>query len=260
MNRAETIIRAMKRDIVTAAAQAGEGHIASAFSILDLLWVLYDRVLRIDSTAPDKEDRDRFILSKGHASLGLYAVLCRKGFFPPEHLQGFAGLASPLGGHPHRTKVPGVEASTGSLGHGLPMAAGMALGMKIRRSNARVYALIGDGEANEGAIWEAALLAAHHKLDNLCCLADYNHSTDRALNMGDLEAKFKAFGWQTCAVDGHNHDDIFRGLGSTAVGKPLAIIAHTIKGKGCARMENQPAWHHRAPNPDELVEMLEELS
>jgi transketolase len=260
MNCAETTIRTMKRDIVTAASRAGEGHIASAFSILDLLWVLYDRVLRINPTMPDHEERDRFILSKGHASLGLYAVLARKGFFPSEEMLGFAGLESRLGGHPHRTKLPGVEASTGSLGHGLPMAVGMALGLKIKGSSARVYALIGDGEANEGAIWEAALLAPHHKLDNLCCIVDYNHSTDRALGMGDLEAKFKAFGWTTSAVDGHDHGDIVRGLGNTSTGKPLAVIAHTIKGRGCARMENQPAWHHRAPSSDEQAEMLEELS
>lgn len=249
-----------KKDILVAASAAGEGHIASAFSILDILWVLYDRVLRLDPQRPDAEDRDRFVLSKGHGSLGLYAVLAEKGFFPREHLKTFAAWDSLLGGHPDRTKAPGVEASTGSLGHGMPMAAGMAYGLKVKKSDRKVFCLIGDGEANEGSVWETALLAAHHRLDNFCCILDYNHSTDRALMVGDLAAKFTAFGWIAETVDGHDREGIYRALIHTAAGQPRIIIANTVKGRGCQPMESNPAWHHKAPKPEELDGILAQLA
>ena len=253
-------LRALRAIILRAAAAAREGHVASAFSILDLLWVLYGRVLRFDAQQPRWEGRDRFILSKGHASLGLYAVLAHHGFFPFEELQTFAGFTSRLGGHPDCNKVPGVEASTGSLGHGLPMAAGVAYGLKLKQSSARVFCVAGDGEANEGTIWEAALLGAHHRLDNLCCLLDYNHSGDRALLTGDLAAKFAAFGWHTAAVDGHDHEAIFRALTQPSEGRPRMIVATTIKGKGCPPMEGNPAWHHKAPSAEELDGILAQLT
>ncbi len=248
----------MKRQIILAAANAGEGHIPSALSILDILWVLYDQVLRYDPKDPESDDRDRFILSKGHGALALYAVLAAKGFFPASELDRFAAFDSPLGGHPDRNKVPGVEASTGSLGHGLPMGVGMALGMRIRGIDRRVFVLVGDGECNEGSIWEAALLAAHHKLGNLTCIVDYNRSTDRALWLGDLAAKFRAFGWAADSIDGHNQDAIQRTLRLQHF-EPTAIIAKTIKGYGCPQMENNPAWHHRVPTSDELPAILEGL-
>ena len=203
----ETAVIAMKRNIVLAAHQAGEGHVASAFSILDILWVLYDQVLRADNPA-DQISGDRFVLSKGHASLALYAVLAAKGKLPADAMENFCAYYALLGGHPDSVKVPHIEASTGSLGHGLPIATGMALGAKIRGHANQIFCLVGDGECNEGSVWESALLASHHQLSQLTCIVDYNHSTDRALHMGDLVAKFKAFGWDAESIDGHNHDQI----------------------------------------------------
>lgn len=254
------IMREMKRTIVRAAASASEGHIPSALSILDILWVLYDQVLRHDPQAPDWPGRDRFLLSKGHASLGLYAVLARKGYFQQDELSDFAAFHSRLGGHPCRIKSPGVECSAGSLGHGLPMAAGLAMGLRIQGSQSRVFTLIGDGEANEGSVWEAAMLIAHHGLLNLRVIVDFNHSTDRALSLGDLGAKFTAFGFHTIGIDGHDHRAIREALTAPSRGKPVAVIAETVKGKGCPEMENNPAWHHRSPSPDELNGLLESLS
>jgi transketolase len=260
MKKAEARIRKLKRDILAAAARAGEGHIASAFSVLDLLWVLYDGVMRIHPERPDDGGRDRFILSKGHAALGLYAVLLEKGFWPGERLEDFGGPASPFGGHPHRLSLPGIEASTGSLGHGFPMAVGLALGLRIRNHPARVFVLIGDGEANEGTVWESALLAAHHRLDNLVLIVDDNRSSDRALGMGDLQKKFAAFGWRACTIDGHDHAAIRKALDRRCAGAPAAVVARTVKGRGIREMENEPAWHHRAPSPLELPRFLEELA
>ena len=249
----------LKKQIVTAACVAGEGHIASAFSILDILWVLYETILRHDPASPDSANRDRFILSKGHASLGLYAILAQRGFFPMESLRAFASASSRLGGHPDSRKVPGIEASTGSLGHGMPMAVGMALGLKIRDAEPRVICIVGDGECNEGAIWEAAMLAAHHQLGNLTCIVDFNHSGDRALTLGDLGAKFRSFGWDVVEIDGHNHFQIQEALLPSGGLVPRVVIANTIKGHGCAEMENNPAWHHKAPKADELEAILTQL-
>jgi transketolase len=256
----QALINRLKRQIITATVPVEEGHIPSAFSILDILWVLYNQVLKIDPNNPDKFDRDRFILSKGHASLGLYAVLAEKGFFHGSDLEAFASYKSRLGGHPDRNKVPGVEASTGSLGHGFPMAVGVAMALNIQQSPYRVYTLIGDGECNEGTVWESVLLASHHKLKNLCCIIDYNYSTDRALLVGDLEAKFSAFGWESCTNDGHDHKQINNALTHRPENNPYVIISNTIKGYGCGRMENNPEWHHKAPSAEELAEILKELS
>ncbi|MEK7574999.1 MAG: transketolase [Patescibacteria group bacterium] len=254
------ILNKLKCSILQTSFKAGEGHIASAFSILDILWVLYDQILKIDPLKPRDEKRDRFFLSKGHASLGLYAVLAEKGFFDKEEFERFGTFDSILGGHPDRNKVPGVEASTGSLGHGFPMAVGTALGLKITGSQAKVFVLIGDGEANEGAVWESALLASHHNLTNLICIIDYNHSTDRALHIGDLAKKFEAFGWRTISIDGHNHKEILESLKLKLSEKPTAIIATTIKGYGSKMMENNPAWHRKAPTKNELEIILKELT
>jgi transketolase len=252
-------LRHLRRRIIEAACLAKEGHIPSAFSVLDILWVLYHRVLRFTPGDPEDSLRDRFVLSKGHASLALYAVLAEKNFFPGAALDGFGAFASPLGGHPHRGKVPGVEASTGSLGHGLPVAVGMALAMRIRRHKTKVFCLIGDGESNEGSIWEAAALAAHHRLSDLCCIVDHNHSTDRAVVMDDLAAKFAAFGWSVGEVDGHDHELLARAFSAPSGTGPRCIIARTIKGYGCPPMESQPAWHHRSPSTAELPQLLASL-
>lgn len=237
-----------------------EGHIPAAFSILDILWVLYDRVLHI---TPDKQNdpkRNRFILSKGHASIGLYVILAEKGFISQKTLKSFGTFDSCLGGHPDRTKVPGVEASTGSLGHGLPMAVGLALGAKIKKQSSKVYVIVGDGECNEGTIWESAMLAAHHKLNNLYCIVDHNHSGDLALNHGDIRKKFEAFGWQAVSIHGHDQKEIYKALTQKSTVKPVAIIAETIKGNGCKIMENNPEWTHKYPNPAELEKILKELT
>ncbi|MGH2508782.1 MAG: transketolase, partial [Ktedonobacteraceae bacterium] len=248
-------MKELRKTIITTAARAGEGHIPSALSIIDIIWVLYDRVLRYNAADPKWQHRDRFVLSKGHGCLALYSVLAAKGFYDLTELESFGRAGSRFGGHPDCNKVPGVEASTGSLGHGLPIAVGMALGLKIRGNQERVFVLIGDGECNEGTIWESALLGHYRRLGNLTCIVDYNHSSDRALGLGDLRAKFEAFGWSTREIDGHDHDQIYDALGChrELEGSPMAIIANTIKGNGCAQMRNNPAWHHRAPTPDELA-------
>jgi transketolase len=250
----------LKRQIVVATMATKEGHIASAFSILDLVWVLYHDVLGINPQNFRNEDRNYFILSKGHGSLALYAVLAEQGFFPLTDLDQFATYSSCFGGHPDCNKVPGVEASTGSLGHGLPLGVGVALGQRIRKIGRRVFVIVGDAECNEGAVWEAALLAAHHKLSNLTCIVDYNHSTDRALGMGDLAGKWKAFGWAASTVNGHDHTEILDALKQSTPDRPTAIVAQTIKGFGCKQMEGNPAWHHRSPTREELSAILEELA
>jgi len=252
-------LKELKVLILKAAYTAGEGHIASAFSVMDILWVLYDGVLKIDPLKPNDPNRDRFFLSKGHASLGLYAVLAEKGFFDKKEFDNLCAFDSMLGGHPDKNKISGVEASTGSLGHGFPMAVGAALGLKISNKKSRVFALIGDGEANEGTGWEAALLASHHKLNNLTLIVDHNHSTDRALGIGNLTKKFEAFGWQSVSINGHNHKEILKALLLKSATKPTAIIAETIKGHGTKTMEGNPAWHHKAPNKEELEIILKEL-
>ncbi len=256
----EPSVRELRRLILESATSAREGHVPSALSVLDILWVLYRDVLRIDPARPDAEDRDRLVLSKGHASLGLYAVLAARGFFPAAELASFAQAGSRLGGHPDRTKVPGVEASTGSLGHGLPIAAGMALGLRIRGRPQRVFAVVGDGECNEGTIWETALLAAYHRLEALTAVVDFNHSGDRALGLGSVVDKFRAFGWAAEEVDGHDHAALRAALGAPPAGRPRALVANTIKGFGCPPLENDPAWHHRAPTTTELPGLLEALT
>lgn len=238
---------------------ANEGHIPAAFSILDILWVLYDRVLNITPKTVNNPNRNRFILSKGHASIGLYVVLAEKGFISQKTLERFGRFGSCLGGHPDRTKVPGVEASTGSLGHGLPMAVGLALGAKIKKQKSKVYVIVGDGECNEGTIWESAMLAAHNKLNNLYCIVDYNHSGDQTLDLGDIREKFKAFGWQAVSINGHNQKAVYRALTQKSDDQPIAIIAETIKGKGLKIMENNPEWTHKYPKLEELGKFLKEV-
>lgn len=245
-------------NIVKQAYLKKEGHIPSSLSILDILFVLYDEILNIQSIKDGLEDRDRFVLSKGHASLGLYAVLNEFNLLN-EPLENFAEPTSLLGGHP-TDKLKNIEASTGSLGHGLPMAVGMALGYKIRGFKSKVYCLIGDGEANEGTVWESALLAAHHRLDNLYCIMDHNRSGDRALIIDDVVEKFKAFNWLSVPIDGHDDVQIRTAL-KIKTQSPYFICANTIKGKGIPMMENNPEWHHKFPaNEEELNKILGELN
>lgn len=252
-------MKELKKRILTVSHSNQEGHIPSAFSILDILYVLYHDVMDVDPADPKKEVRDRLIISKGHASLGIYTVMADRGYFPMEEVETFCQFGSRLGGHPDRNKVPGIEASTGSLGHGLPLALGMALGMKIKGVAGTVYTIVGDGEFNEGTMWESTLIASHHNLSNLVCILDYNHSTDRALDLGDMKQKFEAFGWESCETDGHDHAVLRAALQRPVGNHPKAVIANTIKGYGCPSIENNPAWHHRSPNDTEYAQMMEEL-
>ncbi len=206
-----------------ALATGDEKHDESAHSTLDVLWVLYDRILRYDPKSPRSEERDRFVLSKGHGPEAYYAILADKGFFPASALETFMQYDSILGSHPDRNQVPGVEASTGSLGHGLSMAVGMALGLRIKKSDRRVFALIGDGECNEGSIWEAILLAGNRQLSNLTCIAINNHSS--SLELGDFAAKFSSFGWAAVTINGRDHEQIYEALSYRDSTRPTAVVA-----------------------------------
>lgn len=264
MTTNETVTE-LKRVILLAAHQAGEGHVASAYSILDALYVLYQAHVTHNPQNPKDPLRDYVILSKGHGCLALYAVLAKHGYFPFTDLSTFCKFGSNLGGHPHRNKVPGVEASTGSLGHGLPMAVGLAKAMKIQKKPNRVYCIVGDGELNEGSCWESLLIAEQHNLDNLVIMVDYNHSNDRAIAFSgpfksNLHDKLLAFGVTINSIDGHDHRAIDKALSLQGVPMtPYCIVLNTVKGKGVKEMENNPAWHHRAPNAEELTRFLEEL-
>ena len=259
-----TPVNTLKRQILQAAYLAKEGHIASAFSVLDILYVLYALVLDVMPESPRHPDRDYFILSKGHASLALYAVLAESKFIKLDELALFARGVSRLGGHPCKQLVPGVEASTGSLGHGLPMAVGVAMSLKKEQRVERVFCVIGDGEMNEGSIWESLLLGGHHKLSKLTVILDYNHSNDRALKLpleGDgAERIIGSLGWRVSCIDGHDHTQINDALNDPDESKPHFIMANTVKGKGVKEMEDNPhAWHHRAPTEDEYRAFTEEL-
>lgn len=208
-------------------AAGDEKHDYAAHSTLNVLWVLYDQIMRYDAQNPRSEQRDRFVLSKGHGPQAFYTILAAKGFFPPSELKTYMQWGSRLGGHPDRNKVPGVEASTGSLGHGLPMAVGMALGLRLKESDRRVFALVGDGECNEGSIWEAALLAGHQQLKNLTCIVINNYSSTP--DLGDISAKFAAFGWAATTIDGRNHEQIYAALARVDDTRPTAVVAEIRK-------------------------------
>ena len=232
--------------IVDVAYNTKEGHIASSLSILDILYVLYDKILT--------PKNNYFILSKGHASLGLYSVLEHFDLLE-ENLDNFCKFDSKLGGHPSN-RVLNVLTSTGSLGHGLPIGVGVAMGEKIKGTEKKVFVLIGDGESNEGTNWESALLASNHNLNNLYCIMDYNRSNDRSLKIDNVVSKFESFNWTCIEIDGHNRDEILSALNTNSK-KPIFILANTIKGKGISMMENNPEWHHKSPTIDELKSIYE---
>ena len=198
-------------------------HDGSTRSVLEVLWVLYDRILRYDPCNPKSEERDRFVLSKGHGPLALYAILADKGFFSKELLPTMGEWESILGHHPDRNQAPGVEASTGSLGHGFPMAVGMAIALRIKKSQSRVFVLIGDGECNEGSIWETVLLAGNQHLPHLTCIIINNHSSSQ--NLGDIAAKFAAFGWAATTIDGRSYEQIYEALTRRDSSRPTAVVA-----------------------------------
>jgi transketolase len=242
----------LRRLIVRALEGGNRGHVGSSMSLVEILRVLYDDVLRYRPTEPRWPDRDRMILSKGHGCLALYVLLADKGFIPLETLDTFCRRDSILGGHPEASKVPGVEASTGSLGHGLSFGVGMALAQRIRRRDCRVFVVMGDGEINEGSVWEAAMCAGKHKLANLTAVIDYNkiQSAGFTRDIQDLEPladKWRAFGFAVAEVDGHDVAalrDLFRRV-PLQENRPTAIICHTVKGKGLPFAENDPNWHHK---------------
>src|SRR6266446_3619459 len=246
--------------------RAKSSHIGSSFSMADLLAVLYTNILRVDPKRPEWSERDRFILSKGHACAALYVVLAERGFFPESWLNDFYQDGARLAGHATHVGVPGVEISTGSLGHGLPIACGMALAGKRDGRAYRVFALLSDGECDEGSVWEAALFAPHHRLDNLIVIVDYNKiqslgTVKEVLDLEPFAPKWRAFGWAVQEIDGHDVEQIERILAAVPYepDKPTCIIAHTVKGKGVSFMENKLLWHYRAPDNDEMARALDEL-
>jgi transketolase len=242
------------------------GHVGGEMSAIDILVTLYFAVLRIDPGRPNDPERDRFILSKGHSAVALYTTLAYRGFIAREELDTFAQPLSRLNGHPDRNKVPGVETNTGPLGHGLPVAVGAALAAKLQDSSWRVFALTGDGELQEGSNWEAAMSAAHYKLDNLTVIVDRNRLqqgdwTEQTMHLEPLAEKWRAFGWSVREVDGHNIAQLLETFAHVPfeAGKPNCIIAHTHKGQGVSFIRDKAAWHHRVPNAEELAMALEEL-
>ena len=244
----------MRKDILRLAFKTQEGHIAASFSCLEILWALYDRVMAQNVPKEIAQLRDRVILSKGHAAIGYYTVLAAKGFISRDELQTFCAQGSRLEGHPN-LQIPGVEVSTGSLGHGLPMAVGIALALRLKKSDARVFCIVGDGECMEGAVWEAAILAPHLKLNNLTLIVDANRSSPVRFPLGD---KFQMFGWTPRNVHGHDIGMLVEALRPSEIDAPLAVIAHTTKGYGCRPVEANPEmWHHRSPqSQDELETMI----
>jgi transketolase len=241
-------------------------HVGSNFSMIEILVVLYKSVLRIDPSDPEMPTRDRFILSKGHASAGLYAVLAECGFFPLNWLDSFYLNGSVLMGHASHREVPGVEVSTGSLGHGLPLATGMALAAKRDRTDQNFYVLLSDGECDEGTVWEAALFAGHHSLDNLTVIVDYNKiqamaPTKDVLDLEPLVEKWASFGWRVREVDGHDVEQLLSVFSEARPdsAQPMCVIAHTTKGKGVSFMEDTVLWHYRSPQGDEYDAAILEL-
>jgi transketolase len=246
--------------------KANASHVGSCFSMTDILAVLYGAVLRVDPTNPESEDRDRFVLSKGHGGAAVYATLAERGFFPAEWLDSYCSNDSPLAGHITHHGVPGVEVSTGSLGHGLGIACGMALAGKRGARPYRVFAVLSDGECDEGSTWEAALFAPHHLLDNLVVIIDYNKiqsfgSVREVLDLEPFADKWQAFGWSVRAVDGHDHQQLLDTFSALPFqpGKPSLVLAHTVKGRGVSFMENQLAWHYKSPDAKQLASALAEL-
>lgn len=263
---AAILARAIRVRVLQMINSARSAHIGTSFSMAELLAVLYTRVLRVDPERPDWPDRDRFVLSKGHGCAGLYAVLAERGFFPTGWLDQFYQNGSPLLGHVTHKQVPGVEVSTGALGHGLSIATGMALAVQRDARPYRVFALLSDGECDEGATWEAALFAGHHGLDRLVAIIDYNKiqslgTVKDVLDLDPLADKWRAFKWEVVEIDGHDCEQIEATLRAVPLlpGRPTCVIAHTVKGKGVSFMEDRLLWHYRSPDAEEYRLALAEL-
>ena len=266
------ISKSMRQNILMMIHKAQSGHPGGSLSIVDILCVLYKKCLKHYpdwNQNPDWKNRDRFILAKGHGSASLYSILAETGYFDKEELQTFRALHSRLQGHPSFGTLPGIEVSTGSLGQGLSVACGVALGLRLDKKNSHVFTILGDGETQEGQVWEAAMTAAHYKLDNLTAIIDRNclqidGSTECVMSIGEASSKWKAFGWQVLEIYGHDYEEIYEAIEkSKIIGKqnnaPVVIIANTVKGKGVSFMENNACWHGKAPNDEEFKLAMEEL-
>jgi len=245
--------RTIRHSIINTTMKAGGAHVGGGMSALDIMVMLYFKYMNVDPADPDNPDRDRFVLSKGHSAIGYVPVLAEKGFFDKELLNSFNKFKSPFGMHPDSNKIAGCDASTGSLGHGLPMSVGMALGAKIQKKDFYTYCIVGDGELNEGSNWEAAMTAAHYKLDNLLVFVDRNmHMIDgpveNVMSIEPLTDKWKAFGWEVLTINGHDMKEIAEAIETAKKihGKPVVVIAKTVKGKGVDFMEDQTKWHYGA--------------
>ncbi len=244
--------------------EAKTPHLGSGLSCVDILVAAYWNILQIDPKAAQAEDRDRFILSKGHAAAALYATLAERGFFPKDWLESFGRPGAALAEQPAPNCAPGVELATGSLGHGLPVGVGMALAARLKKQSHRVMVVMSDGECNEGTVWEAAMFAAGQKLGNLTVAVDYNKwqatgRSDEVMALPSLVDKWTSFGWNACEVDGHDIDAVTKAMQATAGDKPTAIVAHTVKGKGVSFMEDDNNWHYRIPKPEEVEAAKAEL-
>lgn len=262
----ENIAKKARKNIIEQVYGASSGHPGSSLSCVDILTVLYFNQMNIDPKNPKMEDRDRLVLSKGHASPALYSILAQRGFFPEEELKEFRKLGSRLQGHPDVKKLPGIDMSAGSLGQGLSSSCGMALASKLNKYNNRIYCILGDGELQEGQIWEAAMTAGHYKLDNLCVIVDNNNlqidgKVEEVMSPYPIDEKFKSFGFKVFKADGHNIENLVEVLEETKNIKeqPVVIIANTIKGKGVSFMENKAQWHGKAPNEEEYNIAISEL-
>lgn len=262
----QEISKEVRKGIIEAIYNAKSGHPGGSLSCADILTVLYFYQMNINPKTPNAKERDRFVLSKGHAAPALYSALANRGFFDKNELANLRKLDSMLQGHPDMKKIPGVDMSTGSLGQGLSVANGMAMTSKLNKEGYRVYCLLGDGEIQEGQIWEAAMTSVHYKLDNLCVIVDNNNlqidgSVDNVMSPYPIDEKFKSFGFEVINIDGHDYDEIIKAfnVARQIKGRPTAIIAKTVKGKGVSFMENQVGWHGKAPNEEQYLEAIKEL-
>ncbi|MEZ0167149.1 transketolase [Microvirga sp. TS319] len=260
-----SLARHVRRSIVRTIDGARAGHIGGDLSVTDVLTTLFFGILKLDPQNPQDGDRDRFILSKGHCSAALYSVLALRGFIQQEALSTFMKPLSALNGHPNRRKVPGVEANTGPLGHGLPIGVGSAVASKLSGRNWNTFVVLGDGELQEGSNWEAAMAAGHRRLDNLVAIVDRNRlqqgaRTEDTNSLEPLADKWIAFGWQVESIDGHDHSELYRVFSQPRRNRPLCIIANTIKGKGVSFIEDRVEWHHKVPSLDQVKIAMEELA
>lgn len=266
INELEQKALEIRKNIIEQVYNAQSGHPGGSLSIADIMAVLYFNELNIDENNPKYEDRDRMVLSKGHCSPALYAALAERGFFDKQDLKKFRNIDSNLQGHPDMNKVPGVDMTTGSLGQGLSSANGMAISAKIDNKDYRVYCILGDGEIEEGQIWEAAMTSNKYKLDNLCVIVDNNNlqidgTIEEVMSSYPIDKKFESFGFNVISIDGHNINEILEAFNQAreAKGKPTCIVAKTIKGKGISIMENQVGWHGKAPNVEQYNEIIKEF-